>query len=48
MLAFAMEVDSVLTPGVEIRDELELLAGPGVEGVSDPETSAQTARFRCS
>ena len=48
MLAFAMKVDSVLTPGVEISDELELLAGPRVKWVSDSETSTQTVCITCS
>jgi hypothetical protein len=29
LLAFAMEIDSVLTPAVEIGDELELFADHG-------------------
>jgi len=48
MLAFAMEVDSVLTPGVQISDELELLPGPRVKWVSDSETSTQTVCLTCS
>jgi hypothetical protein len=48
MLAFAMEIDSVLTPGVEIGDELELFAGPRVKWVSDSETSSQTVCMKCS
>ena len=42
MLAFLqVEVDSMLAPGVEIRDEFELLAGPRVKRMGDFETSAQ-------
>ena len=48
MLAFAMEIDSVLTPGMEIGDELKLLAGPRVKWVSDSKTSTQTVCMRCS
>ena len=48
MLAFAMEVDSILAPGVEIGDELELLAGPRVKWVNDSETSTQTVCMTCS
>jgi hypothetical protein len=49
MLAFlALEVDSVFTPGMQVGDEFELLAGPGVKGMSDLETSAQLVRISCS
>jgi len=48
MLALAMKIDSVLTPGVEIGDELELLAEPRVKWVRDSETSTQTVCITCS
>ena len=48
MVPFLVEVDPVLTPGVQVGDEFELLAGPRVKRVSDSETSAQTVRIRCS
>jgi hypothetical protein len=48
MLAFTMEVDSVLTPSVQIGDKFKLLSEPGVKRVSDSEASTQAARFRCS
>jgi hypothetical protein len=42
MLAlFALEVDSIFTPGVQVGDEIELLAGPRVKRMDDLETSAQ-------
>jgi hypothetical protein len=42
MLAFLLvEVDSVFTPGMQVGDELELLAGPRVKRMGDFETSAQ-------
>jgi hypothetical protein len=48
MLAFAIEMDTLLTPGLDIVDEFKLLIEPGVKRVSDPEASAQTVCFRCS
>jgi hypothetical protein len=48
ILAFFVEVHSVFTPGVEICDQFELLAGPRMKWVSDSETSIQTARIRRS
>ena len=45
MLAFPVEVNSVLAPGMQIGDELELLAGPRVKRMGDFETSAQTVRI---
>jgi len=48
MLAFFVEVDSLLAPGVEIGDQLKLLARPGVKWMSDSEMSIQTARIRRS
>jgi len=42
MLAFlALEVDSVFTPGMQVGDEIELLAGPRVKRMGNLETSAQ-------
>jgi hypothetical protein len=42
MLALlALEVDSVFTPGMQVGDEIELLAGPRVKRMDDLETSAQ-------
>lgn len=40
-----MEVDSVFTPRVQIRNKLKRLAGPRVKWVGDLETSAQTVRI---
>ena len=48
MFAFPMEIDSVLTPGVEISNELEFLAGPRMKWVSDSETSTQIVCITCS
>jgi len=48
MLAFFVEVRSVLAPRVEIGDQFELLAGPGMERMGDSETSIQTACIRRS
>jgi hypothetical protein len=45
MITFLVEVDPVLTPGMQVGDELELLAGPRVKEMSDLETSAQTVRI---
>jgi transposase InsO family protein len=42
MLALlALEVDSILTPGMQVCDEIELLAGPRVKRMGNLETSAQ-------
>ena len=48
MLAFFVEVRSVLAPRVEISDQFELLAGPGMKWVGNSETSIQTACIRRS
>ena len=48
MVTLLVEVDSVLTPGVEIGDELELLTEPRVKRVGDFEASIQTALIRRS
>jgi hypothetical protein len=45
MITFLVEIDPVLTPGMQVGDEFELLAGPRVKGMSDLETSAQTVRI---
>jgi hypothetical protein len=46
MLAFLpLEVDSVLTPGMQVRNEFERLARPRVKRMSDLETSLQTVRI---
>ncbi len=42
MLALPVEVDSVLTPGMEVGDELILLTEPRVKRVGDCEASIQT------
>jgi hypothetical protein len=43
MLAFFVEVRSVLAPRVEISDQFELLARPGMKWMGNSETSIQTA-----
>lgn len=48
MLTFFVEVRSVLAPRVEIGDQFELLAGPGMKWMGDSETSIQTACIRRS
>jgi hypothetical protein len=48
MLAFFVEVRSVLAPRVEIGDQFELLAGPGMKWMGDSKTSIQTACIRRS
>jgi hypothetical protein len=49
MLAFlSLEVDSVFTPGVQIRNEFERLAGPWMERMGDLETCAQIVRINRS
>ena len=48
MLAFLVEVHSVLAPRVEISDQFELLAGPRMKRMGDSETSIQSARIRRS
>jgi hypothetical protein len=46
MLAFRpMEVDSVFTPSMQVRDEFECLAGPRMKRMGDLETSVQTVRI---
>jgi hypothetical protein len=46
MLALlALEIDSVFTPGMQVGDEIELLAGPRVKRMGDLETSAQRVRI---
>jgi len=37
-LAWLAEEDPLLTPGVGVTDELEALAGEGMEGMGDRET----------
>jgi hypothetical protein len=46
MLAFFVEVHSVLAPRMEIVNEFELLAGPWMKGMGDAETSIQTVCIR--
>jgi hypothetical protein len=48
MVTLLVEVDSVLTPGVEVGDELELLTEPRVKRVADFEASIQTVLIRRS
>ncbi len=48
MLALRVEIDSMLTPGMQVSDELKLLTRRGMERVSDSETSTQTTRIGCS
>ncbi len=48
MLAFAVEIDAVLTPRMQVGDEFELLTEPRMKRVSDSETPTQNARIRCS
>jgi hypothetical protein len=45
MLAFFIEVDTVLAPRMQVGDEFELLTRPRVKGMSDLETSAQIVRI---
>ncbi len=46
MLTFLrVEVDSVLTPGMQVGDEFELLAEPRVKRMGDSKTSAQLVRI---
>jgi hypothetical protein len=40
-----LEVDSVFTPGMQVRNEFERLAGPGMKGMGDLETSIQAVRI---
>jgi hypothetical protein len=40
-----LEVDSVFTPGMQVRNELERLAGPGMKRMGDLETSIQAVRI---
>ena len=48
MLAYVVEVHSVLAPRVEIGDQFELLARPGMKWMGDSETSIQIACIRRS
>jgi hypothetical protein len=49
MLAFLpLKVDSVFTPGMQVRNEFEPLAGPRMKRMADLETSAQTVRISSS
>lgn len=45
MLAFVVEVDSVLAPGMQVSDKIELLTEPWVKRVSDSETATQNVRI---
>jgi hypothetical protein len=45
MLILLVEVDSVLTPGVEVSNQFELLAAPWMKWMSNSETSTQIARI---
>jgi hypothetical protein len=40
-----LEVDSVFTPGMQVRNEFERLAGPGMKRMGDLETSPQAVRI---
>ena len=40
-----LEVDSVFTPRMQVRNKLKRLAGPWVKRMGDLETSAQTVRI---
>ena len=48
VITLLVEIDPVLAPGMQVSDEIELLAGPRVEGMSDLETSTQTVCISCS
>ena len=48
MLAFFVEIRSVLAPRVEICDQFEFLAGPGMKWMGNSETSIQPACIRRS
>ena len=48
MITFLVEVDPVLSPGMQPGDDLELLTGPRVKGMRDLETSAQFVRINRS
>jgi hypothetical protein len=49
MLAFlSLEVDSVFTPGMQVRNEFERLAGPRMKRMRDLETCAQAVRINRS
>ena len=39
--SFPVEVDSMLSPGLQVGDEFELLTGPRVKRMGDSETSTQ-------
>jgi hypothetical protein len=45
VITFLVEIDPILAPGMQVGDDLELLAGPWVKGMSDLESSAQTVRI---
>ena len=48
LASLPVEVDSMLTPGMEVRYEFELLTGPRVKRMGDFETSAQIVRINRS
>ena len=48
LASLPLEVDSVFTPGMQVRNEFERLARPGVKWMSDLETSAQSVCISCS
>jgi hypothetical protein len=45
LVLLPLEVDSVFTPRMQIRNKLKRLGGPGVKRMGDLETSAQTVRI---
>ena len=45
VITFLVEVHPVLSPGMQVGDDLELLTGPRVKGMGDLETSAQFVRI---
>jgi hypothetical protein len=48
VITLLVEIDPVLAPGMQVGDNIELLAGPRVKGMSYFETSAQTVRINRS
>jgi hypothetical protein len=49
MLAFLpLKIDSVFTPGMQVRNKFERLPGPRMKRMDDLETSAQTVRISSS
>jgi hypothetical protein len=48
VITFLVEVDPVLSPGMQVGDDLELLTGPRVKGMGDLETPAQFVRINRS